>query len=303
MRMGLKGVLRVVVLIAIAASCATSAGTAPAPAECAPPQEQHWYSGLARVMKPQCWHLGSPDTAVQKSATSRSHLGSRGAAVRKRAPPRSQHRIAAASPRLARAPPAAAPPAEAIEPAPPAAPAAPALGPPMAPAAPPPLATVADPPVAPAPQAPAVRAIRSTDAVAPAAPSEPASTPAEAPRSAAIAPPSRSAPATASIREADRTYPLIVLATALLIIAGPVLAITRLVSIIMINLERRRAPAALAIAESVPTDIWEYGDLGSPWNQGHRISDDLANELIDLGHRAAQRRHAARSAAGVNGCR
>jgi len=88
-----------------------------------------------------------------------------------------------------------------------------------------------------------------------------------------------------------------VLATVLLIIAGPVLAITRLVSIIMINLERRRAPAALANAEGVSTDIWEYGDLGSPWNRGHRISDDLANVLIDLGRRAARRRHAARLAA------
>ena len=103
-----------------------------------------------------------------------------------------------------------------------------------------------------------------------------------------------------SIREADRTYPLIVLATVLLIIAGPVLAITLLVSIITINLERRRAPA-LVIAEGASTDIWEYGDLCSRWNRGRRISDDLANALIDLGHRAAKRRRSARSAAGVKG--
>ncbi|HUI98009.1 MAG TPA: hypothetical protein VLX44_19790 [Xanthobacteraceae bacterium] len=203
-------VLRACVMGAAAAACAMAAGAAPATEGCTPkpagpaPQGQHWYYVLDRVAKRQCWHLGALGVAAQRSATLRG-----------------RHRIAPARETAAAA--ATESHAAVTEPA-----ASETTAPPA------PVAQIMDPSPPREAAAPDMRPTRPADAIAPAP--APASKPAEAPatlaRSTAAAPDG-----------ADHSFALIVLAAALLMIVGPVLAVLRWWSGRKARVERAAVPA------------------------------------------------------------
>jgi len=208
-------------------------GAAPA-GECTPkpsgpaPQGQHWYYVLDRAAKRQCWHLGPLGMAVQRSALLRSRhhaAASAETAAAGEAEPHAAMTGAAPATTVANVP--AAPPEPAAR-----------------------VAQIMDraPPSEPAPPAPAAGETRSAEAAVTAPPS----TPIEAPRSPAI---TRSA---AAPGEADHTYALTILAAALLMIVGPVLALMRWWSRRRAGAEQplghavRRAPAVPVVAKRRP---------------------------------------------------
>ncbi|HUI98013.1 MAG TPA: hypothetical protein VLX44_19810 [Xanthobacteraceae bacterium] len=270
--------LRGVALVAIAASCATFTGLAPAAADgCAAkpdgpaPQGQHWYYVLDRATKSQCWHLGRLGLAVPKSASQpTAHSGHRGAPamaapVAAAPAPLAPDAVAgeptetgaAAAPSTAAIAPAAAPSAAVAAQTPATEPSA--FAAPM-PAEPPTVAAIAiapEPKIAPTPTivpselkiappetTPASES-HSADTTEPVPQMAAASTPTGALGSAPIALPARAA---AGVGE-DHSFALIVLASALFILVGPVLGITRLLSKAMVRSQSRRAPGALAVVK------------------------------------------------------
>ena len=117
-------------------------------------------------------------------------------------------------------------------------------------------------PAAPAPQA-SVSEVREPDvSVVPApAPASAAAPVLPAPQSAPIA---QAARAAATVGEEDHSFALLVLAAALLIIAGPVLGITRLLSVLMARAERRGAlRASTAPTLTVHVQSAEVGEAPS----------------------------------------
>jgi hypothetical protein len=244
----LVGVLGTVVWVAIAASSVAaatptstptstpSARAAPAAKGCTPqpttlPWWQRWYATLDHPAMSECRPLGPAGRAAQKSA--------KPPAVHRNASARAIRR-AADSPRAA--PPAAATQAFA------AAPVANGFGPAI-PAAPP--TENPPPPAAPAPQA-LISEVREPDVSVPAPAPESAAAPVlPAPQSAPIA---EAAHAAATAGEEDHRFALLVLAAALLVIVGPVLGITRLLSLLMARAERRRALRA-ATAPNPRVDV------------------------------------------------
>jgi len=171
------------------------------------PEGRHWYYMLDRA-KRQCWYLGPSGLAVQASAT------------------RWRHRAAVAHERRpvnAAAEPAAAPAApQAIEAGPAAAPAADNSADARPPAAPSETAEISQRLLSaePAPQE-AAGETRAPEATAPATMLAPATEPAEAPQPAATARPAR------TVRNDDHTVASIIVAAALLVIAGLVLCAMR----------------------------------------------------------------------------
>jgi hypothetical protein len=130
----------------------------------------------------------------------------------------------------------------------------------LAPAVPPAL-PAAEPPAAPAPQAlfSETREPRETDVSAARVPPPAPASEEAPPASIAAAPASQLAPiaqatrAAAATGEEDQSFALVVLAAVLLFLAGPVLGITRLLSVLIIRAERRsalHAPTAPARADS-----------------------------------------------------
>ena len=236
-------VLRACVVGAVAAACAASAGAAPATEGCTPrpagpaPQGQHWYYLLDRVTKRQCWHLGALGGATQRSVTLR---------VRHRAA--TLHETAAAAATEANA--------EATEPA--------RVAPDVTAGLPPaPAAQIMDrsPPAAPA----TARETHAADTPAPAPTSEPA------PRPAA---PARSL--TAVTDETDHSFALMVLAAALLMIVGPVLALMRWSG-------KRRAGAASAAPgwQAAPVVV-RVPALRRPTRAPDQRPEDLGESLRQL---------------------
>ncbi len=202
-----------VALVSIAAFCAASTAPVRAADECiakpnAPaPQGQHWYYRTDRNTNRQCWYLASRGMSAHQSATE-----TESAAQAPKTP--------AVSSRASQAP--------TTEPTAEAGPAAAASNG-FAPAAPPPWPEAAGlsgapPSVAPAPHLPNAGEPRLADSIEPAP--TPASHRAELQQLPANVPPSRADDAAAAV-SGDHTFALIMLASALLAIAGPVLHATR----------------------------------------------------------------------------
>jgi hypothetical protein len=270
----LVGVLGTVVWVAIAVSSGSAATSGSAPTSipsaraalaakgCTPkpttasPWWQRLSGMLDRSAMSECQPRGPLARAVQKSAKASS--------AHRNASPRAM-RPAADSPRAAS--PAAATQAFA------AAPVANGFGPAI-PAAPP--TENPPPPAAPAPQASVSEnqepENQEPDVSAPARAPEPApaSAAAPAPQSAPIVQAARTA---AAVGEGDHSSGLLVLAAALLIIVGPVLGITRLLSVLMARIERRRARRAPTAPVRQMTGETPEGSLfDRPRSEKHRLA-------------------------------